>query len=404
LSAGLLNTIVAVVTLAGLAWILYRPRVQESDAYKGAVVPLASIMDVGFIVFSPIIILLVGWDAPLAMLGLCTLGILTAYAFSYNIRHYEPLVGKPDPLHAWESSADWALIGASIVNNAYYALLLTTLVLLPLGDLYSVGLAATTAAAILAGLTVYGYARGLEGLNEVGNRTTAFNLSAVTAVLVAFAVYNVQQLVGGDFHWPDYDPAEDADTFRKLLGLFALVQGFEASRYLGAYLSADMRIKTMRAAQYIASVAFVLFIAFALVLFTTVDAPRNATAIFVVSEQVSVFLPFLIMAAALGSQLSAIVNGAESRADLLAQKAGDRIPRRWTIPLILVPSIILVLLTDVDSAVSLASRTFAVYYLLQAYIAGRIAWRAKSWGRVAFFIALGLAMAAIAVFGIPSSV
>ena len=108
MSAGLLNTIIAVVTLVGLAWILYRPRVQESAAYKGTVVPLASIMDVGFIVFSPIIILLVGWGAPLAMSGLCMLGILTAYAFSYNVRHYEPLVGKPDPLHAWESSADWA--------------------------------------------------------------------------------------------------------------------------------------------------------------------------------------------------------------------------------------------------------------------------------------------------------
>jgi hypothetical protein len=403
LSAGLLNTIIAAVTLVGLAWVLYRPRVQESAAYKGTVVPLASIMDVGFIVFSPIIILLVGWGAPLAMFGLCMLGILTAYAFSYNIRHYEPLVDKPDPLHAWESSADWALIAASIVNNAYYALLLTTLVLLPLGDLYSVGLAATTAAAVLAGLTIYGFARGLEGLNEVGNRTTAFNLSAITAVLVAFAVYNVQQLVGGDFHWPDYDPAGDADTLRKLLGLFALVQGFEASRYLGAYLSADKRIETMRAAQYIASVAFVLFIALTLVLFTTVEAPRDATAIFVVSEQVSVFLPFLIMAVALGSQLSAIVNGTESRADLLAQKVGDRVPRRWTIPLILVPSIILVLLTDVDSAVALASRTFAAYYLLQAYIAGRIAWRARSWGWVAFFIGLGLAMAAIAILGIPSS-
>ena len=404
MSAGLANTIVALVVLAGLAWILYRPKVQESDTYKGTVVPLASIMDVGFIVFSPIIILLVGWGAPLAMLGLCLLGILTAYAFSYNIRHYEPLVGKPDALHAWESSADWALIAASIVNNAYYALLLTTLVLLPLGDLYSVGFAAATAAAVLGVLAIYGYAKGLGGLNEVGNRTTAFNLSAITAVLVAFAVYNIQQLVGGDFRWPDYNPAEDADTLRKLLGLFALVQGFEASRYLGAYLSAEKRIRTMRAAQYIASVAFVLFIALSLVLFAAVEVPRNATAIFVVSEQVSVFLPFLIMAVAIGSQLSAIVNGAESRSDLLGQKLGDRVPTRWTIPLILIPSILLVLVADVDSAVSLASRTFAIYFLLQAYIAGRLAWRAKSWGWLVFFIGIGLAMAAIAVFGIPSSV
>jgi hypothetical protein len=30
MSAGLFNTIVAVVALVGLAWLLYRPKVQES--------------------------------------------------------------------------------------------------------------------------------------------------------------------------------------------------------------------------------------------------------------------------------------------------------------------------------------------------------------------------------------
>ena len=402
MSAGLINSIVAVVTLAGVARLLYRPKVQESATYKATVVPLANIMDVGFIVLSPIIILLVGYDATWVMLGLCLLAILTGFAISYNINNYEPLAGKPDPLHAWNSIALWALIAASIANIAYYAQLLMTLVWLPLGDLYSPGLVTATAAAVLAVLTIFGYSKGLAGLNEVGNRTTAFNLSAIIAVLVAFAAYNIQQLVGGDFHWPAFNAHDDTEAFRKVLGLFALVQGFEASRYLGAYFSADMRIKTMRAAQYIASVVFVLFIAFSLILFATVKAPANATAIFEVSRQVSVFLPFLIMAAALGSQLSAIVNATESRTDMLTQRLGDRLPRRWTFPLLLVPAILVVLLTDVTSAVALASRVFAVYYLLQAFIAGRLAGRAKKWGWVAFFTGIGLAMAVVAVLGLPS--
>jgi hypothetical protein len=49
MSAGLLNSIVAVVTLVGLARLLYRPKVQGSTTYKATVVPLAEIMDVGFI-------------------------------------------------------------------------------------------------------------------------------------------------------------------------------------------------------------------------------------------------------------------------------------------------------------------------------------------------------------------
>jgi hypothetical protein len=401
-SAGLFNSLIAILTLSGLAWFLYRPKVQASATYKATVVPLANIMDVGFIVLSPIIVVLVGYDAPWVMLALCLLAILMGFAISYNINNYEPLVGKPDKLHRWNSAALWSLVLASVANIAYYALLLMTLVLLPIGDLYSPELASATAAALLAALMVYGFVKGLAKLNDLGDKTTAFNLAAIVAVLVAFAIFNIQRLVGTDFDWPDFNAPNDAETFRKVLGLFALVQGFEASRYLGAYFSTEVRIKTMRSAQYIASIVFVLFVALSLILFATVKVKPDAAAIFTVSSEVSVFLPFLIMAAALGSELSAIVNATESRTDMLAQQVGDRLTKRWTFPLLLVPTILVVLLTDVTSAVALASRVFALYYLLQAYIAGRLAWRAKKWGWVAFFIGLGLAMGAVAVFGIPS--
>lgn len=402
MSAGLFSSIVAVVTLAVLARVLYRPKVQGSTAYKATVVPLAEIMDVGFIVFSPIIIVLFGYEAPLAMLGLCLLAILTGLAISYNIKNYEPLEGKRDPLHLWNSFALWALLAASVVNVAYYAQLLMTLILLPLGDLYSPGVVTATAAVLLAILTIYGFAKGLMALNDLGNKTTAFNLSAIVAVLVAFATFNVQQLVAGDFNWPRLDPPVDAEAFRKLFGLFVLVQGFESSRYIGAYLSADTRVKTMRAAQYISSAVYVLFVALSLILFARIKAPTGVTAIFEVSEQVSAFLPFLIMAAALGSQLSAIVNDTETRTEMLAGLVGDRLPRQWTFPLFLVPAIVVVVLTDVTAVVALASRVFAAYYLLQALIAGQLAWRAGRWSWVVLFTGIGSAMAVVAVFGIPS--
>lgn len=76
--------------------------------------------------------------------------------------------------------------------------------------------------------------------------------------------------------------------------------------------------------------------------------------------------------------------------------------QQWTFPLFLVPAILVVLLSDVASVVALASRVFAAYYLLQAVIAGRLAWRARRWGWVALFTGIGLAMAVIAVLGIPT--
>jgi hypothetical protein len=402
LSASVLNTIIALVVLAGLARILYRRKVQESATYKATVVPLAGIMDVGFIVFSPVIILLFGYGATWAMLALCTVGILTGFAISYNINNYEPLIGKPDRLHRWNSVALWALIGASVVNEAYRAVLLMTLVFLPLGDLYSPGLVTATAALLLGILAIYAFAKGLMSLNDLANKSTAFNLSAIAAVVVAFGAYNVQQLAGGNFDSPHFAAPADDEALRQLLGLFVLVQGFESSRYIGAYFSAEKRVRTMRSAQYISSAVYVLFVAFSLVLFATVEAPKDVTAIFVVSEEVSVFLPFLIMAAAVGSQLSAIVDDTQTRSEMLVGQVGDRLPRQWTFPLFLVPAILVVLLTDVSSVVALASRVFAAYYLSQALIAGRLAWRAERWAWVAFFGAVALAMAAVAVFGLPT--
>jgi hypothetical protein len=87
---------------------------------------------------------------------------------------------------------------------------------------------------------------------------------------------------------------------------------------------------------------------------------------------------------------------------MLVGQLGDRLPRQWTFPLFLVPAILVVLLTDVSSVVALASRVFAAYYLSQAMIAARLAWRAERWAWVAFFAGIALAMAVVAVFGLPS--
>jgi hypothetical protein len=211
-------------------------------------------------------------------------------------------------------------------------------------------------------------------------------------VLVAFAAYNLQQLIGGDFSIPDYNPPNDTESLRKLLGFFAMVQGFEAARYLGGRAGVELRISTMRLAQYISTAVFVLLIALSLVLFVKVS----------LSEEVSVFLPFLILLAALGSQLSAIVNATYSRSEMLMEQTQGKIRQAVTFPLLLVPAIAVVLLTDVTSVVALASRVFAAYFLVQAVIAGWLAVRRREWAWVAFFVAIGIAMAVIAVFGIPA--
>ncbi len=396
------NTIITVVVLVGLAWMLYRPKVQQSERYQATVVPLANIMDVGFIVLSPIIVGLVGYTAPVFMLVICLMAIAMGFVIAYNIRNFEPMAATAQGgLKALSSASSWSLFGASIVNIAYYAQVMMTLIVLPF-DLYTEGTVTTTSIILLGLLVVYGLFFGLDKLNKLGDRTTAFNLAAVIAIVFAFVVFNFQEMLGGRWEFPDYRPPVDATTVRQLLGFFAIVQGFEASRYLGARFSADLRISTMRVAQYISSVTFVALLAAILILFVEVQPEINQEAVFVVSEAVSPILPFILILAAIGSEFSAITNATTSRSALIVEATRGRIPVRLTFPMLLVPAILITLLTDVQSAVALASRVFALYYLLQSWIARSLAVREKAWGQVGGFALLGIAMGVIMVFGIPS--
>jgi hypothetical protein len=393
---------IALFVLAGLAWMLYRPRVQQSEKYQAIVVPLSNIMDVGFIIMSPAIVLLAGYGAPLVMLGICLVAIATGFAMAYNIRHYEPLEGTEDRVNVVGHAARWALTFASVINIAYYTLVLVTLALWPL-NLYSERNLAIVGTVLLGGLIVVGFAGGMDRLNDLANKTTAFNLSAVVAIVVAFGVYNLQEALGGRELFPPVDTVIDAEAFRQIIGLFAIVQGFEASRYIGARFAGELRVSTMRIAQVISSVVFVAFLASVLILFVEVTTDFDGKSIFIVSDEVGDTMPWLILLAALGSQTSAIIGATMSRSDMIVSHkvVGLNVSRRTTFVILLVPAIALFLLADVSQAVTLASRVFAAYFTLQATIAWIIARRKGNWAAVAGFTGIGVMMATIAVFGLP---
>jgi hypothetical protein len=386
------------LTLLVLAYTLYRPRVQESKQYQATVVPLANIMDVGFILFAPAIVLLAGFRAPFFMLGICLVAIAAGFAMAYNIRHYEPIEGeggRPDRL---ERVSEWSLLGASMVNIAYYTMILMALIQLPF-DWNSVSGRTVMGVTLLAVLVVVGMKGGMDWLNQLGNRTTAFNLAAVIGVVVAFLVANVQEMLGG--RW-DLGPSPDMGTeeIRKMIGLFAIVQGFEASRYIGVRFGAERRVSTMRIAQTISTIVFVIFVGTLLLAFLPIPSGITAdgTAIFAVSGLVGDALPWLLLVAALGSQTSAIIGATSSRSDMLVNK---KIPRATTFPIILLPAILLVIFVDINMAVNLASRVFAAYFTMQASLAAMLAVRKQNWWAVAGFVGVALMMLTILIFGLP---
>ena len=391
--------IIVIVSLGALAWFLYRPKLQASAGYRATVVPLANIMDVGFIVMAPVIVLLAGYGAPLFMLGLCLVAIAAGFTISYNIRHYEPLAGTGGGVNRVAAVAQWSLLAASVVNIAYYAQLMMTLVLEPLG-LFTDNRVTVTAAIVLGGLALYAYRFGIGPLSRIAERTTAFNLAAVVTVVVAFLAFNIFEAIGGNFDYPAYDPP-DEDNLRKLVGFFALVQGFEAARYIGAQFGPEVRIAAMRRAQLVAYGVFVLLIGTSLLLFARFRPEPDITAIFVIAKEVTPFLPWLLLIAAIGSQASAIIGATTSRSGLLIESTHETMKRKFTFIALLVPAIVIVLVADVLAAVALASRVFAAYFLIQAVIAGMLAAKNGSWLKVAGFAAIGVVMAFIMIFGLP---
>jgi len=288
------------------------------------------------------------------------------------------------------------LLGASIVDIAYYTMLLVALNLLPF-DRNTSGRQPLIGAIILAVVLVIGFSGGMDWLNKQGNRTTAFNLAAVIGIVIAFVVFNVQEWLGGRWGLGESQPLE-AEDVRKVIGLFAIVQGFEASRYIGVRFAEERRVTTMRLAQVVSTVVFVVFILTLLVIFLPPAGEADHTAIFLASPQVGDSLAWLLLLAAIGSQTSAIIGATSSRSDMLVSR---KVPRKYTFPIILGPAILLVLLVDVNVAVNLASRVFAAYFMVQATLAGLLASRKQNWAALAGFVAIGLAMAVVLIFGLP---
>lgn len=379
-----------------LAYLLHRPRVQESKDFQATVVPLANIMDVGFILFGPAIVLLAGFRAPLFMLGICLVAIAAGAAMAYNIRHYEPIAGQQRGPDRIEEISEWALLAASMVNIAYYTIVLMALVLFPFNANNPERRSALGAGMLLV-IVVIGASGGMGWLNRQIDRTTAFNLAAVLGIVVAFLVFNLQELMGDRWALGEAT-AMGTEEFRKMLGLFAIVQGFEASRYIGVRFGAERRITTMRVAQIISTVVFVVFILSLLVMFLPPVGEADGTAIFVVSEEVGSLMPWLLLLAAVGSQSSAIIGATSSRSDMLVTR---KVPRKLSFPIILIPATLLVIFVDVNAAVNLASRVFAAYFTIQISLATLLAFRNRNWPAVAGFVMVGLAMLAILILGLP---
>ena len=401
----MLNAIIICVAVALAAYLALSKHLAASSSWKATVTPLASIMGSGFLVSAPLLAGTVGNLAVVCMAMLLVLAYLVGGAIRFNIRHFEPIENKGHgPAQDIAFLSRIVLVAAYFISITYYLQLLAAFVLNAVGVKDDMAANAITTA-LLVTIGGIGMWKGLGKLESVEKYAISLNLGMIGALLVGLVVYNVQRVLGGTWALPDISSSIDFHDLRVLLGLLIVVQGFETSRYLGDEHPAEQRIATMRAAQLISMVIYLVFIGLATVLFHD-GLGSDVTAIIGMTKPVAVVLPLLLSVAAIGSQFSASVADSAGAGGLIEDITRRKLPIRYAYLLILAVTVALTWETNVNEIIAYASRAFALYYLLQCLVAFVVAWQQKDLkqrtSRLAMFASLALICLLVFVLGIPS--
>ncbi|MEZ4354650.1 MAG: hypothetical protein R3F16_13480 [Myxococcota bacterium] len=367
LRTDLLILFVAAVAAA----LLFSKRVRESPSWIATVTPLASIIGSGFLVVVPLLGREEGAWAPASMLGI----VLVAYAIGavirHNIRHVEPRLAAEHPpvwLVAGERLADVALVTGYLISVTFYLRILAAFLLQGLGTNGTFRERLVTSA-ILVGIGVVGRLRGLRGLERLEELSVTAKLAVIAALLSGLALYDVDGALARLIELPTGPRLGPWEQMRVLGGMLLVVQGFETSRYLGADYSAETRIATMRRAQWIAGSVYVVFVFLALPLIPDLPSKIDETAIIDLSGHVATVLPSMLIFAAVMSQFSAAVADTIGAGGLVPDVSRGRVTQRWAYVGIVIAALVLNWTAQIFEIIALASRAFALYYLLQCALA-----------------------------------
>lgn len=400
----MISALVVSVALAVAAYLSRSKALAGSATWRATVTPLGSIMGSGFLVSAPLLGGSVGVYAVFCMAGLLLLAYGVGAAIRFNIVHFEPIENDRGPTQSIALLSRFVLAGAYFVSISYYLQLLSAFVLNIVGsdDARLANVATTLLLSIIGGI---GIVRGLTELVKVERYAVALNLGMIVALLIALGVYNARIAFGGTWSLPDVPSEIDFGGVRVLLGLLIVVQGFEASRYLGEAFDASTRVRTMKVAQSVSSVIYLVFLSLVTVLFHG-GLGSDVTAIIQMTAPVAVVLPMLLTIAAVGSQFSAAVADTEGAGGLIEDLGGGRIDARHAYALILAVTIALTWQSNVNEIIAYASRAFALFYALQCAVAFAVARESpgidRRAARSAVFAALTLVTLAVFVLGVPA--
>ncbi len=397
------NTLLLAVAIVIVA-ILFHPRLLQSRDWRATVTPLASIIGSGFLVAAPLLSHAVNSWALLAMLGIVLMAYGIGEVIRYNIRYAEPLLAEEtgvNLLFAIERFSGLVLSIAYVISVAFYLRLLSSFVLRAMA-MESEFLANIITTVMLVFIAMMGVWRGLGGLESLEKMAVNIKLGIIAALLVGLAWFDINWLAQAE-HEISYRPVEDWPyTLSLLAGILLIIQGFETSRYLGSEYDAETRIRTMRYAQILSAVIYLLFIGLSLPLLGDFHESRDETAIVALSAIVATVLPAMLIVAAVMSQFSAAVADTAGSGGLLSEFSRRRLTPGLGYVLVATVATILVWSVSIFEIITIASRAFALYYMLQCLVALLATHGRGHFIQRVFFVAVGFLLLLVVVFAVPN--
>jgi hypothetical protein len=387
-------TLAILGAVAVAATVLWSRPVRRSVTWAAMITPLASIIGSGFLVLGPILMAQYGWAAPLMMAVLCIVAYLFGAAIRYNMCRIEAGDTLPRGL---EIASSWGLSFAYIVSVAYYLNLFGAfgVSLTPFANPLAAQLLTSAVYLLILGV---GWTRGFASLERLEYVSVTIKLAIIAGLLVGLTAFFWGKVQGGALV---VIPAQLTGWAAITLGfgLIVTVQGFETSRYLGASYDTDTRVRSMKWAQWLSAVIYMVYIVLLTYIFQRQELHFSETAIVHMMAVVAPILPLLLVVAALAAQFSAAVADTSGSGGLMAELSAGRISPRVGYLLLTVVGLMLTWGANVFEIISYASRAFAFYYAMQAAIAALSAAQQGAQNRSVGFALLAFLGAAIAVFG-----
>jgi len=405
----MLNIILVVIAATVLLFMLH-PRLTKSESWQATLTPLSSIIGSGFLIIAPLLASVVGEYSPLAVTAIVVLAYAIGGVVRFNILHAEPLLHdrKANPaIYKIDLFANATLSLAYVTAVAFYLSLLSSFLLNYVGFENSPNLERTLTTIIIVFIATTGYIRGLGGLEKLETYSMSLQLSIVAALLIGVFVYDYNFILSERSLIFDHQDRHWIAQACILCGILLVVQGFETSRFLGEKYSAEIRVQTMRRAQIISGVLYVVSVAALMPIVQHIDLENIQIAEIVSTTGLAATaLPLMLIVAAIMSQFSAAVADTVGAGCLASESSSGKLSTNYGYLVVSLFAILLVWTADLLGIIAFASRAFALYYLLQcvvALIAGHHYYERKAYClHCTHFATVATILAFIVVFAIPA--